>query len=192
MKVITTNNVGLQEVSIYGVGYDTPLKIKVNNNNDKQKFFQTINDKLVELQLDDNLKIDTFYSYSELFNNELNEIIKQIIIFLTIMTLISIIYTYIVIQSIILYLRDKYKEVAIKKLNGFSNSKIFKKYILHDLLINNLLMIIIFTIFHESYNITEFLIIFIFINLFEQLLNLTIIKIKLNKFIVKAIKGGEL
>ena len=192
MKVITTNNVGLQEVSIYGVGYDTPLKIKVNNNNDKQKFFQTINDKLAALQLADNLKIDTFYSYSELFNNELNEIIKQIIIFLTIMTLISIIYTYIVIQSIILYLRDKYKEVAIKKLNGFSNSKIFKKYILHDLLINNLLMIIIFTIFHESYNITEFLIIFIFINLFEQLLNLTIIKIKLNKFIVKAIKGGEL
>lgn len=192
LKIITPNNVSIRQVSVFGIGYDTPLKIKIDKNMSKEDFFESIYDKLVELKLDDNLRYETFFTYDELFNNELNEIVRQLITFSTIMLLIFIIYIYIVIQSIVLYLKDKYKEVAIKKMSGFSNFKIFKSYILGDFLINSLTMIIIFTIFNSSYKLNDFLIIFVIINILEFIFNLLIIKMKLKNFIVTAIKGGEI
>ncbi|MEG1987095.1 MAG: hypothetical protein RR047_01360 [Bacilli bacterium] len=192
LRVITSNNVSLREVSVYGVGYDTPMKIKIDSNKSKQEFYDTIYYKLFDLKLDDNLDINTLFTFGELFNIELRELQNQIITFVFILCLLLIIYIYISFQSFVLYLKDKYKEIAIKKLNGYSDIKVFINYIITNFIITSFIMIVVFLIFNKSYHPIEFLKLFLLINLIEEFLNIIIIKVKFNKFIVNAIKGEKL
>lgn len=192
LKVVTINNIELREVSVYGVGYDTPLKIKFSNLYNKYQFYDDICMKLKELNLNDNLNVDTIFTFSELFNNEINEISQQIFSVVSLLILLIFLYIYVLVQSIDLYLKDSCKEVAIKKLNGFDDLKIFKVLVINELALVNLITIIIFIIFHKSYFISEMFIFGLLIN-FIQIVFLTIvIKFKFKNFVIKTIKGGNI
>lgn len=192
LKIITPNNIKIREVNVFGSGYDTSLKIKINNYKTKQDFYEEILPKLVELGLNDNLNIDTIFTYNELFSNEINTIMSNLTLLITVLLLLIFIYFYILFQTYGIYIKDKFREIAVKKLNGFSNYKIFKDYIINNISIINIVLIIVFYIFRNSYNVHELLMIQIFVNAINLLIIVLIIKIKFKDFIVKVIKGGEI
>lgn len=192
MRVITPNNVKLRDVNVYGSGYDTALKIKTGNTDEKIDFYNKIHSKLVELKLDDNINLNVFYTYSELFDTELNSVRQQILTFTIILLLLIICYIYVIIQANLLYLKNEYKTISIKKLNGFSNFKIFRNHILNSFIISAIVILIVVAFFNRYFNLMYILISGIIGLLIEFVFSLIIIKIAAGKYIVIAIKGGEL
>lgn len=192
MRVITPSNVELRDVNVYGSGYDTALKIKTGNTNEKIDFYNKIHSKLVELKLDDNINSSVFYTYSELFDAELNSVKQQILTFSIILLLLIVCYVYIIIQANLLYLKNEYKTISIKKLNGFSNYKIFGNHILNSLIISVIVLLIVEAFFGRHFNLIYILISGVVGLLIELIFSLFIIEMTTNKYIVNAIKGGEL
>lgn len=192
MRVITPSNVELRDVNVYGSGYDTALKIRTGNTDKKIEFYNKIHPKLVELKLDDNINSNVFYTYSELFDTELNSVRQQILTFTIILLLLIICYIYVIIQANLLYLKNEYKTISIKKLNGFSNSKIFRNHILNSFIVSVIVILIVVAFFSRYFNLMYILISGIVGLLIELIFSFIIIKITANKYIVIAIKGGEL
>lgn len=192
MRVITPYNVELREVNVYGSGYDTALKIKTGNTNDKIEFYNKIYSKLVELKLDDNINSNIFYTYSELFDAELNDISQQIITLTIILILLIICYVYVIVQENLLYIKNEYKNISIKKLIGFSDLKIFGEHMLSSFIVSIIIILIVIAFFNRYFNILYILTSGVIGLLIEFILSLVIIKITSNKYIVFAIKGGEL
>lgn len=192
MRVITPNNVEIRDVNVYGSGYDTALKIKIGDENDKIDFYNKIHQALVELKLDDNININVFYTYNELFSNELNNIKQQIATFTIVLSLLLICYIFVIIQENILYLKDESKAIFIKKLNGFSNYKIFNFQILNSIVMSIIVIILLIGFLFKSLSIHYLLICSLLYVLIEFILSIIIIKITMNRYISIAIKGGEL
>ena len=192
MRVITPNNISVREVNVFGSGYDTALKIKTGTKEEKTEFYNKIYPTLVELNLDDNINSDVFYTYDELFEVELNEVKQQIATFSILLVLLLICFIYIIVQANLLYIRNEYKTIAIKKLNGFSNAKVFGNKILNSLIISVVIMLVVIIFFHKYFNWIYILISGVISLIMELILSLIIIKITANKYIAEIIKGGEL
>lgn len=192
MRVITPNNVEIREVNVYGSGYDTALKIKTGSSIEKEDFYNKIYPTLVDLNLDDNINSKVFYTYSELFETELDSVRKQILTFSIILLLISICYIYVIIQENLLYFKNEYKTMSIKKLNGFSDLKIFRNHIINSLIISIIVIFIVIAFFSRYFNIKYILISGIIGLMIEVILSIIIINITANNYIVNAIKGVEL
>ena len=95
-------------------------------------------------------------------------------------------------QANLLYIRNEYKTIAIKKLNGFSNAKVFGNKILNSLIISVVIMLVVIIFFHKYFNWIYILISGVISLIMELILSLIIIKITANKYIAEIIKGGEL
>ena len=142
--------------------------------------------------MDDNINSDVFYTYDELFEVELNEVKQQIATFSILLVLLLICFIYIIVQANLLYIRNEYKTIAIKKLNGFSNAKVFGNKILNSLIISVVIMLVVIIFFHKYFNWIYILISGVISLIMELILSLIIIKITANKYIAEIIKGGEL
>lgn len=192
MKVLSPNNVILRSVSAFGIGYETPLKINLEKYANKFFFYNEIANKLVELELSDNLKSDVFYTIGEIFNVELLQLSQQIIGITILISMLFILYLNIIFQNIMLFFQSQFKKIAVQKLYGYSDYKILKSTVNTNIMFDSLVLFAIFIAFCKSYTILEFLLIYISVCSLDYILYDIIIKYKLKDFVSNAIKGGEL
>ncbi|MDD3392595.1 MAG: hypothetical protein PHE54_03565 [Bacilli bacterium] len=192
MKVISPNNVSLRLISVFGSGYETPLKINLENYEDENTFYNEIAFKLVELKLDDNLKADVFYTIGEIFNVELLKLSQQIIGITILIVMFLILYLNIIFQNVMLFFQSQFKKIAVYKLHGYSDYKILKSTVNMNLIFDSLVLLAIFIAFYKYFTILTFVFIYITVCSFDYILYNIIIKYKLKNFVSNAIKGGEL
>jgi len=190
MSVITSGNIGnFRYLQTIGNSYDTPMKISISG--EKEKWFSSINDELRILGLEDNVDIRNLKKINEIFQDELSTTQIQLNMIGMALLLLFAIYISIIMQSIMLAIKNDSKRITVKKLFGFPDLKVMNKYMLVNILSSVFTLAIVSLIQFESISILTRFMFVVGLSVFEFVVSLFFIKNKLSGVLNKMIKGED-
>lgn len=190
VKVITLGNASVENILAFGGYYDTPLKFQVRES--KEAIFQKLWPLLHKYDLTDNLSMHNFVTYDDLFGKEIHSKKEQLSMLVTVLCVVLFVIICVSFQSVLLYLKGKSKEIAVKRFLGTSKRSIFMPFFLENIVIMVLCFSVVGIIFNSQIYILPYILFAISIVLLDIVIMYMTIKFKLRSFIMTILKGEQL
>lgn len=107
-----------------GSGMNTALKFEIVDS--KKETYETILPVIEESSLENIIPYDNFQTYSEYLGTQNITLIKSISLLAGILTLIILVYLYVVVQIVSLYIESNSRDISVKTFLGFKKKDIFR------------------------------------------------------------------
>lgn len=178
-------------VSVFGNLMNTGLKIKVEKN--KEETWKILEKYIQETGLENLIERENFISYSDYFNDEIQLSKKILILSGTIFVIISLIYSFISSQILMLYILGNRKQVYVKKILGFESIDILNPILKKNIsgMILAVLISIILLFFIKNMSIGCFIFSILLFFLLDSIIMLIVLRGKVNSKIAEELKGGK-